>query len=161
MAGSNEHGRILELVIADRLKDLCASMGIPCRFSVKALAANARDNEYLDAGALDDREVADFASCAGTFAKWIEEEHWLDGASSVIVHRFTDAAGKKSDTSDMALVIHKGGKEITKKISVKHHHDALKHPRLPSIPDHLGVKDSRERDAYRAAHKRIWKEFVS
>ena len=161
VVGSNEHGRLLELVIAERLKDLCASMKIPCRFSIKALAANARDKEYLVAGALGDGEIADFVSCAGTFSKWIEDECWLFGASSVVIHRFTDEAGKKSDTSDMALVISKGGKEITRKISVKHHHDALKHPRLPSIPDHLGVKDSREKAAYRAAYKKIWEEFVS
>jgi hypothetical protein len=161
VVGSNEHGRELEHVIALRLQKLCASLRIPCELSGATVAANARDDEYLKVQPLDKALVADFSACADAFARWIETQGWLEGATSATINRLTDEAGKKLDTSDMVIAIVKGKQKIVKKISVKHRHDALKHPRLPSIPDHLGVTDEGEKAAYIAKYNVIWEKFVS
>ena len=158
----NAQGRLLEWVMTLRLKDLCASRGIACAFTAAAAAANSRDSVYLEAQ--DEKLIADFELCADAFAKWIEGQDWLDGAVSTKIDRLSDAAakGKNPDTSDITLEIrYKERETVQKKISVKSHHDALKHPRLPSLPNHLGITDAREKAAYAKEYKKIWNSFVA
>lgn len=158
----NAQGRLLEWVMTLRLYAFCVNQGVDCAFTAAAAAANLRDSAYLEAQ--DEELIADFKSCADTFVKWIDEQNWLDGAVSTKIDRLSDAAakGNNPDTSDITLEIkYKGRKTVQKKISVKSHHDALKHPRLPSLPDHLGITDEKEKVVYKKEYKKIWNSFVA
>ncbi len=85
----------------------------------------------------------------------------MKDALTVTVERFGDDRAKKADPTDFQLGIsNKNGQLLFKNFSMKHHHDALKHPRLPSLPQQCGIGKGTKEDAeYRKKYALIWENF--
>ena len=160
MAGSNERGRALEYYLGIEIHSFLENglkLDVLSSDSTKHL--NFRDKPYFDV--LSEKDKADFKLCAKAFMNWIKQQGWLDDAEAITIDRFSDDKAKEKDPTDIQFVIsNKSGQLAFKNISVKLHHDALCHPRLPSLAQQCGFeKGSKEDISYRQTYERIWNNF--
>jgi hypothetical protein len=160
MVHSNERGRALEYRIAIEMKRLFQDeMKIETKSSETTNRLNFRDVVYFNE--LDDKTKIDFDKCAIAVGKWLKEQDWFDNADAITIDRLGDDNAKNTDPTDIKLgVLLKTGEFIEKNFSLKHHHDALCHPRLPSLPQQCGfAKGSKEDVSYRKKYSKIWEDF--
>ncbi len=156
MANSNERGRALEFAVEDELESYLTSSKIKHSTTDRTKASNKRDIQYLED--LDTETKGEFLVCAKGAVAWIRKQGWFNGASSVQIDRLSDEAGKQSNPTDISIRVTKADGEIIKNISLKHRHNALKHPRLPAIPSHCGVTGEAEQ-SYKEGYSLIWEKF--
>lgn len=160
MAGSNERGRALEYLVGIELHSFLENeMNLDVLSSESTKRLNFRDKPYFDA--LSEKDKADFGLCAKAFLKWLKQQDWLDNAETVTIDRFGDDKAKKKDPTDIQLAIsNRQGQLVFKNISVKHRHNALCHPRLPSLAQQCEFeKASKEDTDYRKSYEKIWNNF--
>ena len=160
MAGSNERGRALEYKIAIEIGNfLREELQLDVISSNSTKQLNFRDKLYFDE--LDEETKNDFSLCVATFVKWFAKQDWLKGALTVTIDRFGDDKAKSADQTDIRLgITNENGKLIFKNFSVKNRHDALKHPRLPSLAQQCGIpKESNVDISYRGHYEAIWESF--
>lgn len=161
MVNSNERGRAFEHIVRQTLLAYTTKKKVPASETERAKARGIIEGKYFSA--LDSATKQDFVSGAQAFTNWVGKQRWLDGATKMILDRIPDDEAKGRDPTDIRLsIIYKGGKKETKNISVKHHHAALCHPRLPSLAQQCGYKKSGKIDKkYRESYKKIWEDFYS
>lgn len=160
MVHSNERGRALEYVIATELESFIKGtlkLSIISTETTKRL--NIRDKAYFDA--LDVPTQNDFILCSKTLTNWIYSEGWFSSADHITIDRFGDEKAKQADPTDIQIGISgKDGSLVLKNLSLKHHHDALKHPRLPSLAQQCGFsKGCKEDTRYRKRYEKLWLNF--
>ncbi len=160
MVNSNERGRALEYKIAIEVHDFLAdSLRLDVISTDGSKRLNFRDKLYFDE--LDEPTKSDFSLCATTFVKWFDKQGWLKDAATVTIDRFGDDRAKGRDPTDIQLGISNTKGQLTfKNFSLKHRHDALKHPRLPSLAQQCGIgKGTKEDSDYRKRYAVIWEKF--
>lgn len=159
MVHSNERGRALEYRIAVELIKTFQDMNLETKSSENTIKLNFRDKKYFEE--LDEHSQKDFDKCAIAIGKWLKEQVWFENAELVTIDRFGDDKAKKRDPTDIQIGISKkDGSLLLKNFSLKHHHDALCHPRLPSTAQQCGFeKDSKEDIEYRKKYSKIWESF--
>lgn len=79
--------------------------------------------------------------------------------SKVEVDRIPDVAGVRGDVTDVRIKFFSNGGVATVNISLKHRHEALKHPRLTRVPEWIGLAKTKEAKEYRRAYENIWDIF--
>jgi len=161
MAGSNERGRAFELVVRRALLAFPVKKGIKVSETSRSKAREKVENGYFLA--LDTETSNSFVKGAWTFAEWADSQGWFDGATKMVLDRIPDNVAKERDPTDIRLSItYSNGKQEKKNISVKHHHNALCHPRLPSLAQQCGLEKGGKIDkAYRKKYKQIWEAYYS
>lgn len=160
MAGSNERGRALEYRLGiDIHSFLEGTLKLDVLSSESTKRLNFRDKPYFDA--LDNETKSDFELCSKATVKWLKQQDWFDNAETVTIERFGDDKAKDKDPTDIQLAISdRTGQLIFKNISIKHHHNALCHPRLPSLAQQCGFeKGSKEDKNYRESYAKRWNNF--
>lgn len=156
MVASNERGRALEWAVRAEVAKFAERKGLAVEVTARTKERDAIEGAYfaeLDAGCQQD-----FTSCAITFTVWLQQQHWLDDASKLVLDRIPD---NETQMTDIRLSIYKGSEVQTKNLSVKSHHNALCHPRLPSLPGQCKIDNPRIDASYRENYKRIWNKFYS
>ncbi len=154
----NDTGRALEYAIVNKISSFLMNKDIKFQFSERALSNNQRDKLYFNKLLPILKE--DFIKCAKIFTIWAEQSGWFKGATNIEIDRLPDTAGVKGDVTDIRLKIKIKNSTFVKNISVKHHHNALKHPRLPRLPEQCGIKDEKIKRRYIEKHTQIWKTFL-
>jgi len=160
MVHSNERGRALEYCVAIEMQRLFKKdLKIETKSSGNTDKLNFRDSAYFKD--LDDKTKADFNKGADVITKWLKKQDWFDNANSITIDRLGDDKAKKRDPTDIKVAIsNKDGTVDFKNFSLKHHHDALCHPRLPSTAQQCGFEKGGKEDlAYRKKYAKIWKAF--
>lgn len=161
MVKSNERGRALEYRIAieiDHFLEKELKLDVISSDSTKRL--NFQHSSYFNE--LDDETKEDFDKCAKAVVKWLKMQDWFDDAATVTIDRFGDDKAKNADPTDIQLgVSYNNGSFAFKNLSVKHHHNALCHPRLPSLAYQCGIKDEKIDLNYRESYDKIWDDFHS
>ena len=160
MVASNERGRAFEWAVRNELLRFAESKGLEAEATAHTKERDSVEKSYFDE--LDSTTQKSFASGAKTFIGWVEKQGWIDGAEHLSVERVPDNIAKEqNDMTDIRLHIKHGKKTETRNISIKHRHDALCPPRLPSLPEQCGITDKEIDEAYREQYKKIWQEYYS
>lgn len=159
MAGSNERGRALEYKIAIEAADFLEGLGLEVKSSDSTKRLNFHHKDYFDE--LDSETKDSFEAGAKAFCKWLEKQEWVKNAMVVTIDRFGDDKAKKRDPTDIQLgVTDKDGQLSFKNFSVKHRHNALCHPRLPSLAQQCGFTGgSAEDKSWRKTYNKVWNNF--
>lgn len=132
---SNNNGRSLEYHIT---KALQSSPG--CSLTSRANADQSRDS--VVASTIDRRLRASFALAAPVVAAWVLGEIGVGAGIKFEVDRHADSDEGVADLTVAA------GKQLLR-LSVKHNHDALSHPRPYSLADAMGLSGFPHADDHR------------
>ncbi len=154
---SNDTGRALEYKIIEEIVKYCISNKISVELTKRTEEKREKDKYYFESLSKELQE--NFTKCSKTFIKWIDKEKWLDKIQELNLDRLPDSAGIEGDVTDIKLYITKNKQIFEKDISVKHHHNALKHPRLPRLPEQCGINDTKIKEEYIKQHNIIWNNF--
>jgi len=160
MTHSNERGRALEYRVTVEIEHfLRDDLRLEILSTENTKRLNQRDKAYFEA--LDELTKTDFSVCACTLIKWLKTQDWFSLADHVTIDRFGDEKAKQADPTDIQIGISgKDGILTIKNLSLKHHHDALKHPRLPSLAQQCGLKkDCKDDINYRKLYSQTWLSF--
>jgi len=77
----------------------------------------------------------------------------------VELDRIPDTAGRKGDVTDIRIKFVAKCGVANVNISLKHRHEALKHPRLTNVPDWIGIANTKEARQYLTDYENIWSTF--
>jgi len=154
---SNDTGRALEYEIVEEFIEYCISKKILFKLSSRTEDERVRDKKYFES--LSKKLQEDFIKCAKTFIKWSDREKWFENTQEISIDRLPDSMGVQGDATDIKFYLMKEGRNIEKDISVKNNHNALKHPRLPRLPEQCGINDDKIKEKYIEDHNLIWKKF--
>ena len=158
MVASNERGRAFEYCVRQEILKLAESMGVASELTPETVKRDRVEKKYFNELKAIDKN--DFLAGAKTFAKWVETQGWLNAKKLVIERVSDDKAKKNIEMADLRLhFLPKDGKVFVKNISLKHHHNALCHPRLPSLANQAGIFDEKIDKEYRESYCKIWLAF--
>ncbi len=152
---SNDTGRALEYELTKQIVDLAANNKIKVTLTQRAIANNIRDKIYLES--LSKAFQDDFSKYSKAFISWIIKNQWFSNAKTILIDRLPDSEGVESDVTDIRITID-GNTE--KNISLKHNHNALKHPRISNLARQCGVTDINIAKKYKTDYKKIWNDFM-
>lgn len=149
MSVSNRNGRVLELVIVEKIQERYGDKVI---LSENTIKDNLRDNEKI--GEMKPDLLKHFKESSIKIVDWLENEIF---DFPLYVDRLTDGSGTKGDVTDIRLRFG----EDTLNLSIKNNHTALKHQRPPSTPQQFNFeKKSKEDKTYRTEYSSIVNDFL-
>ncbi|MDP3918332.1 MAG: HaeIII family restriction endonuclease [Nanoarchaeota archaeon] len=158
MTKSNKKGRAFEYIVTKELEDHIKSKGIKYFLSQRAIKDNKRDIIHLNELSTEIQKI--LSQDAKKFISWTIEKEWLNNIKEISIDRLPDSEGVKGDVTDLVikLIDTEGGVDI-KNISLKHNHEALKHPRISRLPQQCGIEDKGLIKNYLIARDNIWDNF--
>jgi len=158
MVNSNERGRAFEYLVRQEILRFAADKGLETEETKRTAEKGKVERVYFEELTEDLRQ--NYSLGTKLFTDWIDQQGWFDNATKLVLDRVSDDEAKKADVTDIRLRILNGKKEIVRNISVKHRHDALCHPRLPSLAQQCGItKGSKLDREYRENYSKIWNNF--
>jgi len=157
MTRSNEKGRAFEYILVKTLEESLSSEKIKVIFTERTKKDNIRDKKHFEN--LEESQKRDFSLASNASLKWMKENNWFINAKEIVIDRLPDREGVNSNVADITLKIGTPEKIEIKEISLKHNHNALKHPRLPRLPDQCGITDESIKQKWVKDHNNIWEDF--
>lgn len=154
---SNDTGRAFEFLLTERLLKFLHDNKIKAALTTRAQRDNTRDKHYFSG--LPDYLKQSLTGAGEAAIRWISKQDWLAGAKSVKIDRLPDTEGVRGSVTDIQLQIYTSKGLGIRNISLKHHHNALKHPRLPSLPYQCGIKDPKIASIWKEIHDKVWDRF--
>lgn len=100
-----------------------------------------------------------FEKPRGTLLTFLAKEPTSDKITQVELDRIPDIAGVRGDVTDIRIKLLSKEGVATVNVSLKHRHDALKHPRLTRVPEWVGCANTREAKQYLRNYENIWATF--
>ena len=91
--------------------------------------------------------------------QFLAEKSKAQALEKIEIDRLPDADGVRGDVTDLRINIYTGNRIATLNISLKHKHQALKHPRLTRVPNWIGLESTIEAKKYLDAYNEIWESF--
>lgn len=145
MPRSNDMGRAYEFALCNQIIYTFSNIELTDRAELE----QQRDMEHFYD--LDyDTKNAYIKSAELICNNWLVKK--IDPQEKYTLDRLPDRAGVEGDVTDIRIM-----SEVEKiNISLKHNHDALKHPRLTRVPSWVGLESD---DNYETIHDRIWDDF--
>jgi hypothetical protein len=125
---SNNNGRSLEFLITDSLIKVKG-----CKPTSRALNDQARDATTIKR--IEPKLRSSFTKAAGIVTPWILTEVGVSKSQAFEVDRHSD-----SDSGVVDITIKCASRSLG--VSIKHNHDALKHPRPYSVADWMGLANT-------------------
>jgi len=148
----------MEYAIVKEIEKSIINLHINFFYTKRAEHDNSRDEKHFHN--IPRQLQDDFIKCGLTTVLWMNNQNWFTDATKILVDRLPDTEGIGGIVTDIRLFIsYKDGSETTKDISLKHNHNALKHPRLPRLPEQCGINDLNIKEDYIKKHDKIWDEF--
>jgi len=114
--------------------------------------------EWLADNKLKKIEKMKFARPSETLLSFSIKES-VSGIDGIELDRIPDIAGVRGDVTDIRIKFFSKDGVATVNISLKHRHEALKHPRLTRVPTWIGLDNKKEEKEYLAAYEKIWSTF--
>jgi hypothetical protein len=146
-SSSNNNGRALEYFITHELSKIRG-----CELTDRALADQLRDARTI--AGITKQLRKSFIEAAGIVAPWVLSEIGAGRDANFKVDRHQD-----SDPGVADLTVTSGSKSL--RISVKHNHDALSHPRPYSLADRMGISALAFESDHRDRLDKVTKKFRS
>ncbi len=146
-SSSNNNGRALEFSITRELSKIRG-----CKLTERALADQLRDARTF--AGLTKQLRKSFTEAAEIVAPWVLSEIGAGRSSKFYVDRHQD-----SDPGVADLTVTSGSKSL--RISIKHNHNALSHPRPYSLADRMGISTLAFESDHRDRLDRVTKKFRS
>lgn len=151
MPVSNTYGRAFEYIICKRLEK-----NIP-NFSFTKRAINEQEKDKLLYNGLPENIKNTYKNSAKQISKWILSQfESIQNSTNVSIDRLPDSEGVKGDVTDIRITTES---EVIN-ISLKHNHNALKHPRLSKVPQWINVSDTYALSNYKQAYNTIWENII-
>jgi len=119
----------------------------------------AKIAEWLAKNKLQNIEEMKFQKSGGTLTAFLGKGPKSGKIISVEVDRIPDVAGVRGDVTDVRIKFFSKDGVATVNISLKHRHEALKHPRLTRVPAWVGLANTKEEKKYREAYEDVWTSF--
>jgi hypothetical protein len=158
MTISNEQGRALEYTIVKEIEKYFINIGINTQYTSRAIRDNSRDHVHFNN--LSNFLKEDFRRCAMATIVWMQSNDWFNNASTVLIDRLPDSSGVSGNVTDINFrIIFENGSYDEKNLSLKHNHNALKHPRLTRLPDQCGIYNPKLKLDYLNERDKIWGQF--
>jgi len=154
---SNDTGRAFEYAIAKKLAKYLESKKILFSFTTRAQKDNQRDKQYFEQ--LNEELKQDFSKAGDAAIKWMISQNWFVNIKKINIDRMPDITGVNASVVDIQLQIYNDKGLIFRNISLKNHHNALKHPRLPNLPFQCGINNPKISKLWREINTNIWKQF--
>jgi len=182
---SDRYGRAFEYCVTEfafsRLKEL-----YPGKVKMSARAKEAQRHGQTQFENLTDEQKEKFERSGRKIAEWLVEnklknieklkfEKAIGTLSSYLrsraknptsgkidrveLDRIPDIAGVRGDVTDIRIKFFSKDGVATVNVSLKHRHEALKHPRLTRVPAWIGLTGTEEGRHYRKAYENIWLTF--
>ncbi len=145
MPRSNDMGRAYEFALCNQIIDNFKNVYLTNRTE----AEQQRDAEHFNSLS-HNTKIEYIQSAKLVCEKWLIKK--IHPAELYTLDRLPDRAGVNGDVTDIRMV----SDFDTINISLKHNHDALKHPRLTRIPNWIGLNSDAK---YREIHDKIWDDF--
>lgn len=94
-----------------------------------------------------------------TIIDYVSEKPSSGEVNSVILDRIPDTEGIKGDVTDIRIefLFSEGVRRVN--VSLKHRHEALKHPRLTRVPTWIGMTEPNKVRQYELAYEKVWSSF--
>jgi len=140
-----------------RGKEQFESLGEGLRNQFESSASKVA--EWLANNKLRDVESMEFERSGGLLTGFYDGETGSEEISRVELDRIPDMAGVRGDVTDIRIRFFSKGGVASVNISLKHRHEALKHPRLTRVPEWVGLANTREAKKYREGYESIWDSF--
>lgn len=115
--------------------------------------------EWLVENKLKDIEEMKFERSSGTLSGFLGKEPTSGEIDNVVLDRIPDIAGVRGDVTDIRLRFFSKEGVATVNVSLKHRHEALKHPRLTRVPEWIGLANTKEGKLYLRTYENIWATF--
>lgn len=157
-ATSNDQGRALEYCFVDSLIKYFLSEGIHYKLTDRAQKDNKRDKIHLSS--LSEEQNKDFNMFSLTLINWIKINFLTEKIEEAIIDRFPDSEGVLGNPTDVEIQFISKNSIRKLNLSLKHNHDALKHPRIPRLPQQFGIHDVSITSNHLKNHSKIWDLFV-
>ena len=143
---SAHQGHALEYLFAKEMREVLPA----CHFTERAERDQCRDASKHEN--LDKTMQLYFKKGVGSFLQWFLPTFRSSiDAGPCELDRLPDSAGVQGDVTDIRLNF---ADDSVFNLSIKHNHDAIKHPRPMSIPSHCGFSSGdQELEAYVSYYK--------
>ncbi len=145
MPRSNDMGRAFEFALCDQIINIFKNVTL----TERAMYEQQRDIqhfEYLNFKTQNSYVESSTLICYN----WLSNK--INPRESYRLDRLPDSAGVYGDVTDIRII----SERECLNISLKHNHDALKHPRLTRLPNWIGLNYD---DEYTRIHNEIWDNF--
>jgi len=80
---------------------------------------------------------------------------------NIVVDRLSDSEGVSGDVTDIRVQFYLQNSVNQVNISLKHMHEALKHPRLTRVPQWIGIENRARKEKYLVDYANIWDSFIN
>lgn len=147
MPVSNTLGRAFEYALCQKIDSKFTNITLTDR----AVAEQSKDKRYYDALNPDEKSKYDI-STNRICSEWLNLK--LITSNMYTLDRLPDSAGVNGDVTDIRLE----APNAIVNISLKHNHNALKHPRLTRVPKWIDINTDSN---YASDYKNIWDSFLS
>ena len=145
MPRSNNMGRSFEFMLCDQIARTFPNI----KFTERAFNEQQRDAEHFFS--LNHLIQEEYIKSAEIICNtWLVDK--INKYDLYSLDRLPDRAGVKGDVTDICIKNY--AEQIN--ISLKHNHDALKHPRISRVPAWVGIQKDHE---YMRIHDQIWEDF--
>jgi hypothetical protein len=115
--------------------------------------------KWLVENKLKNMEKMKFEKPSGNLSAFFNKGPTSEKISRVQLDRISDVAGVRGDVTDIRVKLFSKDGVATVNISLKHRHEALKHPRLTRVPAWIDLAGTREGKQYRNVYEGIWENF--
>ncbi|MGB9693504.1 MAG: HaeIII family restriction endonuclease, partial [Fervidobacterium sp.] len=95
----------------------------------------------------------------GTLASYLGAKTASKGLERIEIDRIPDIEGVRGDVTDIRIKLFSRNGVANVNISLKHRHEAFKHPRLTRVPEWIGLTGSKEKKEYLKAYEQVWETF--
>ncbi|MDM0740113.1 HaeIII family restriction endonuclease [Clostridium perfringens] len=147
MTASNTLGRAFEYALCKKIDSNFTNITLTDR----AVVEQSKDKRYYDALNSDEKSKYDI-STNRICSEWLNLK--LIDSNIYTLDRLPDSAGVNGDVTDIRLE----SPNAIINISLKHNHNALKHPRLTRVPKWIDINTDNK---YASDYKNIWDSFLS
>jgi len=121
--------------------------------------SGAKIAEWLVENKLKDIEKMRFEKPGETLLVFLRKESISREINEVELDRIPDIAGVRGDVTDIRIKFFSKDSVATINVSIKHRHEALKHPRLTRVPAWISLENTKEEKEYLVAYETIWSAF--
>ena len=143
---SNDHGRAFEYMVVNQLLQDCDNL----EQTDNCIRCQIRDIKKINE--LDNNVKLDMSDGSRVISNWIK--NLLNSQYIYKIDRLDDTIAMEGDVTD--ICIYNEQCNICHNFSIKHHHNATKHQRIPALMQALGFeKGSKEDMHYRQEYESI------
>ncbi|WP_394899136.1 HaeIII family restriction endonuclease [Clostridium paraputrificum] len=145
MPVSNTLGRAFEYALCSKIASSFSNISLTDR----AIAEQEKDIHYYNSLNHEEKVKYDI-STTKICNSWLISK--LNSRMLYTLDRLPDSAGVNGDVTDIRIE----NTNTIINISLKHNHNALKHPRLTRVPTWIGINSD---PSYSQAYARVWSNF--